>query len=416
MARLAPERRTRLDLAISASLVVLVLLAGFLLWWTSPARTTELTTAAEEPPIPLATETLPTQLRELWRAPSAATDVPAVAKAVVVTAEGSTVTGHDPETGRELYRYSRRAQLCAAIAAWPGGENDVLAVYRNSRGCSEVTALDGDTGERSGQRSSDADSEISLSYDTSFALAAGQTRLETWGTNLVRGIEYGRVDAPVNPDVAPGRPDCRIFSAVTGGDRVALVERCADDAGYRLTVLSATLDSDDKVKQWASVPLTDTSHGAPPVVIATTDQTVTVYDGGQDSGHQPMISTYGTDGSLRASNTVDGDPVPPATSRTLTSQGLRMYWTGRSTVVLDAATGEPTVQVIGSIGPGERGTALLVPMPGAISVRDPSDGRELHEIRVDRGAYTGPVSLRVLGPYVIEQRGAEIVVLGPPES
>ena len=59
------------------------------------------------------------------------------------------------------------------------------------------------------------------------------------------------------------------------------------------------------------------------------------------------------------------------------------------------------------------GTGLLVPVAGAVSVRDPVSGRELRRIPVDRGDYTGVVSLRVLGPYVIEQRGDEVVTLGP---
>lgn len=405
--RVKPERRTRADLIVTALITALVLLAGVLLWWTSPARTTESVTASTDPVPQLPTESLPETLKELWRAPSGATAVPAVSRATIVSADGGTVIGHDPATGAQRWRYQRQADLCAAVAAWPGGDNRVLAVYRNSRGCSEVTALDAGSGARKGNRTSDADDQITLSYDQAYALAAGDTRLETWGTNLVRGIEYGRVDAPVNPDVQPDRTECRLLSAVGGGNRVAVIERCARDRGYRLTVLGSTLDKDEKITQYGSAEITDNALAAPPVVIATTDSTVTVYD-----GRGPAIRLFGTDAKQRTTHPVQGEEAPPVDSLPLTSTGLVTYWTGSSTVVVDANSGEPTVQIVDTIGPGEMGTGLLIPVRDAVSVRDPVDGRELRRIPVDRGTYTGMVSLRVLGTQVIEQRGDQIVVLG----
>ncbi|GAC58463.1 hypothetical protein GOHSU_40_00470 [Gordonia hirsuta DSM 44140 = NBRC 16056] len=414
--RVAPERRTRLDLAVTAAIVVLVVVAGVLLWWTAPARSTELTTADEEPSAPLPTESLPTELHELWRAPSPATAVPAVARATVLTGHEGTMTGRDPQTGQPLWRYTRTAPLCALAAAWPGGENDALGVYRNRRGCSEVTALNAGTGARKGNRTSDADSRIALSYDRSYALAAGDTRLETWGTNLVRGIEYGRIEAPVNPETAPDRHDCTLHSAISGADRVAVVERCSGDTGYRLTVLSSTMTSEEKIRQWGSELITESTAAAPPAVISVTDTTVTVYDGGGDpgSGHPgPTVRMFGHDALQRAARSVSGEVTPPPGSRPLTASGLTTYWTGRSTLVLDANSGQARVRIEDTIGPGEVATALMIPVPGAISLRDPVSGEELRKLPVDRGDYRGLVSLSVLGPYVIEQRGDQIVVLGP---
>ncbi|MFT3661407.1 MAG: hypothetical protein QM809_08390 [Gordonia sp. (in: high G+C Gram-positive bacteria)] len=417
MARIAPERRTRLDLVITAVVVVAVLIVALVLWLTSPARNTDLSTASSDPEAPLPTESLPDAFVELWRAPSPATEVPSVGRATIMTGDGGTVRGLDPETGAELWHYRRDLPLCAAVAAWPGGENSALAVYRTGRGCSDVTALDADTGRRRANRTGDADAEITLSYDRTFALAAGETRLETWGTNLVRGIEYGRVDAPVNPGVAPTRSACVLFSAASGGDRVAVIERCARDAGYRLSVFSATLDNDEKIREWGSKLITESTTGPAPVVVSTTGSTVAVYDGGADPGssrREPTIRIFDTGAQQSSVHTVAGDVGAPAGSRPLTSSNLTTYWTGKSTVVLDAVTGSPTVQITDTIGPGEVASALLIPVVGAISVRDPATGHELRRIPVDRGGYTGMVSLRTLGPYVVEQRGDEIVVLGPP--
>jgi hypothetical protein len=55
---------------------------------------------------------------------------------------------------------------------------------------------------------------------------------------------------------------------------------------------------------------------------------------------------------------------------------------------------------------------LLVPVPGGIAVVDPENGVASRTIAVDRGEYTGPVALSVLGTSVFERRGAETVALG----
>ena len=87
--------------------------------------------------------------------------------------------------------------------------------YRNPRGCcGEVTAIDANRGVRRGTRSSDADATLDLQSDGGYVLGIGPTRLETWGSNLVRGVEYARIDARVKPDM--GRRDgrgCRLKPA-----------------------------------------------------------------------------------------------------------------------------------------------------------------------------------------------------------
>ncbi|MFT4088113.1 MAG: hypothetical protein QM658_13380, partial [Gordonia sp. (in: high G+C Gram-positive bacteria)] len=345
--------------------------------------------------------------RELWRARSSATDLPGVARSAVVTADGDTVTGRDLNTGKQIWRYSRDLPLCAAVVAWPGGENDVLTAYRNSRGCGEIMALDADTGLRKAARTNDADGDVRLTYDANWALSTGSTRLETWGANLVRGVEYGRVDAPVNPDVQPGRSDCRIYSAISGSDRVAIVERCARDAGYRLTVISSSQTSDEKVKQWGSQIITENGQGPAPRVIATSDSVVTVYDNG-------AIRTFSPEISQLTSQTVSGDPEAPPASQPANSQFFVTFWTGQATVVIDATTGRPVFQVPDAIGAGAVMMGqLILPVPSGISVRDPSTGREVRHIAFDRGPNVrGPVSLSMLGNRFIEQRGDEVVVLG----
>lgn len=418
MGRIKPERRTRTDLIVTALIAAIVVAAGVAVWWTSPARHTESVTATTPAPVQLPAENVPREISVRWSAQSDVTTVPQITRDSLVTASGGTVVAHRLSDGSDLWSYRRNLPLCAAAAGWTGGDNDVLAVYRNSRGCSEVTSLRGSDGARHAARTSDADDTVHLSIDTAYALLYGPTRLETWGSNLVRGIEYGRVTAPVNPDVAPDRTHCRLYSAVSGADRVAIVERCDDDPGYRLTVLSSNLTSDEKIRQWGSTLITTSAAGPAPRVVAATDSTIVVYDGGADpsgsvGGPQgPRLRLFTPQAESRSEHPVAGDAQVPERSDPIIDQGVVSFWTGKATVVLDASNGNPMFQVTDAIGPGAvMAGQLLVPMPGAISVRRVFDGHEEFSIPVDRGQVVGPVALRVLGDTILEQRGTQVVAL-----
>ena len=228
---LAPERRTRGDLAIAALIVVLVAVTATVIWWHSDARGT--TSIAADSPVaePPAAASVPTALHELWRAPNTAATVPLTAAGAVVTGDGGTVIGHDRLTGAELWRYQRNMPLCAVSTEW----GKTVAVYRDRRGCSQVTTLRGSDGARDAHRSSDADDTLALSSDGTHMLALGTTRLEVWRWDLVRTVEYGRVDAPVSSGTQP-RSGCTFESAVAGKNKLAVLERCPGDTSDRLTI------------------------------------------------------------------------------------------------------------------------------------------------------------------------------------
>uniref|UniRef100_UPI00035F6465 Rv3212 family protein n=1 Tax=Rhodococcus sp. R1101 TaxID=1170698 RepID=UPI00035F6465 len=141
---LAPERRTRTDLLVAAALVVTALVAASAVWLTSDARGTTSTTWDGPVPTPATAQSLPRTLAELWRAPSAATTAPVVSGGTIATADGGAVVGRDPQSGEERWRYDRDRALCAATEAW----GDVVSVYRDPRGCGQVTALDAGSGAR----------------------------------------------------------------------------------------------------------------------------------------------------------------------------------------------------------------------------------------------------------------------------
>lgn len=416
--RVAPERRTRLDLTITAIFAVAVLITAGVLWYTAPARDAELIPAHSVPGDPPPAQDVPAALAAAWEQPSPQTTTPAITRNSVITGDGGTVTARRLDDGEPIWTYRRSAALCQVIAAWPGGTNRVLAVYRNSRGCSEVISLDAETGERVTARTSDADSEITLTYDDAFALSAGPTRLETWGSSLVRGIEYGRIAAPVSPGKQPYRRDCHIYSALSGAGRVAVVEQCAGDTGFRLSVFGATQDSQDKLDESGSEIITHDADAPPPRVIHVGREAITVYDGsgrpaipGPAETTGPAIRTFGPDAIALGSRPVPGDPGAPAGSMPISDRFLVTFYTGKATVVLDAPTGRVLTAVDGTLGPGtDMAGLLLLPVPGGIGVYERS-GAPVRQIPVTRPADSGIVSLRVLGSSVIEQRDGTVAVL-----
>ncbi|QHN18532.1 hypothetical protein GII30_17270 [Gordonia amarae] len=431
--RTVPERRTRTDLLISALIVVVVLVAGVVIWWFSPVRHTTLDQSGRLVPAAGTARTVPAALVPLWQAPSSATRVPALSRALVITGDDGAVVARDPATGKQVWRYYRNRRVCSVLAAWRDSHDTVLAVYGNSRGCSEVTALQGETGARTGARTSDADKSVELAGGSNYVLAQGRTRLETWGSNLVRGIEYGRIEAPVKPDAQPQRTGCDISSAVLGGDRLALIEHCDDDHGYRLTVLGVNQDDDEKVRQFGSTVITrGTADGPPPAVVAMSSSAIAVYDGGANppepdaagvsdaaAPRRASVRQFNSDGVQQRTNTVNGPRALPEANASISGDGLTTFWTGRATVVLDASSMRPAFQVPGTLGPGQTMAGqLLLPIASGISVRDPATMKEIRTIRYARDGYNaerdGMIALRVLGNRVVEQWGSTVAVYGPP--
>ena len=153
-------------------------------------------------------------------------------------------------------------------------------VYRNLRGCGEVTAIDANRGVRRGHSQFRRRRHPRPAIGRRLRPADRSDRLETQLQPRAR-VEYGRIDARVKPDM--GRRDgrgCRLKSGMTAGDRVAVIEHCDGDPGFRLTVIGALLD---KEKIPSRLDGDHQHRTAAPVVIAMSDTNIAVYDGGANS-------------------------------------------------------------------------------------------------------------------------------------
>lgn len=426
---LKPERRKPVDLVVTAAILVVIVVVGVAIWATSPVRETTTSVAGTSlTPAPPATAA-PAGVAVAWTAQATAVDV---ADGVVITGKDHTVEGRDPADGRVLWRYTRNIPLCGLVArssfGFPTGGSDsyVVAAFRNSRGCGEVTALRARDGFRGPTRSSLADKSVTLSTDGDLVLSQGDTRLEAWRSDLVRTIEYGRVQAQVNPDSQPewernGR--CALLSSALNSGRLAVIEHCPRDAGYRLSILAASGQDDDKPEPYSSTVITSGTQSPPPRIIAVASNGVSVFvpAGSTVGDTAPTVATYDTEGRRTAAATVQAPAEVPADSRPLTSGGLVTFWTGQATIVIDATTLAVKFQTPGATGTGVvMGTDLVLPTVGGFSVHDAATGA--HRASIPLGLNTTaptPVVLRAVGSSIVEQSGDTVTVLrptGPPPA
>ncbi|MEV0681048.1 PQQ-binding-like beta-propeller repeat protein [Actinosynnema sp. NPDC050436] len=396
--------RTRGDYLALALVVVGVLVAGLLVWVSSDARNTTTQTGSDQfTPLQPVT-VLPPSLGELWRAPSAATQVPVHLDSVVVTGDGGEVLGRDALTGDVRWRYSRNWPLCTVSTAW----GRVFALYRKDTNCSELTTLEAASGKRGAQRNGDAALDTRLLNEGSHVLATGETYFEVYRRDdLVRSLEYGTLRAIVNSGKQP-RPGCQYGSfAVTGG-KAAVVERCYhQDPSDRITVLKPNPEKSDE-PQVISTALIG-AKGAR--VVAVTANRVAVAVPGKlvvfDAETGGLIQEYPVEVSAQE---LAGDP-PGRVVSTMTSTAAVYWFTGSRTVALSLADLNP-LWTTESQGPGTTlAGRALIPVKDALKVVDQVTGEEIGRVPVDRGGYTGPVLMGTEGPVVLEQRGDTLVAL-----
>lgn len=410
---LAPERRTSADVFAACAIVVLVLVAAAAVWWTGDARGTESVTAGTPATAAEAAQVVPDTLTEAWRVRSGATDTPVVAGGAVVSGDGDTVTGHDPATGAALWHYRRDRALCGLVEAW----HTAVAVYPDGRGCGQVTQLDGSTGERKAQRASDADPAVTLSEDGTYLTSRGETRLELWRSDLVRTLEYGRVDAPVNPSAQP-RAHCALLSSASSSSRLAVLESCEGEGLLRLTLLNPAPKDNSEPEEYSSGPL----DVPVPDEVGASDPGVRLL---AVSGERTAVYLPATPVAAAALAVFDGSgnevaryPAPADVSALTEVERTGSFfgwWTGTSLISLRTTDFTTSWRVDGALGPGVMMAGrLLVPVEGAVAVIDPATGAETRRIPVDRAptpASSGPILSAVVGSAVLEQRGDDLVAL-----
>jgi hypothetical protein len=401
-----PERRTKADVLAAAAITAVVAVAAALIWWTSDARATISRPASGPAPSPRSAREVPASLKQLWTAPNAPTDQPVAVAGTVVTAHGRAVQGRDPVTGQVRWSYSRGSDLCGVAGAY----RYAVAVYRDDRGCGQVSTIDGSTGSRGPARSSYADDRVNLSSDGITILSAGDTRLELWRSDMVRMLSYGEIDARVKPSAKGLHTGCRLVSAAASSAAVSVLGACGSQADLRLTLLRPSKEEDEPELRDVPEPGIGVGSGARVLTVAETKTLIYL------PAPQPRVDVVDESGVTVASTLL---PKPPSTSSVVSRPGnLVTWWTGDEVMVFDGATltyrfsigaARPAVPV----GPATMMAGkLLVPVTGGIAVCDPITGDGEGYLPVARPPGNAPVIPAVSGSQVIEQRGNTLVALG----
>jgi hypothetical protein len=401
-----PERRTKADLLAAAAIVTVVATAAALIWWTSDARATISRTA-----MPAANATpahaVPASLRELWRADSAASAQPVAVGGSVVTGDGRVVEGHDPVTGAVRWSYSRDTDLCGVSWVY----HFAVAVYRDDRGCGQVSTLDGSTGQRGAARSSYSNGRVELSSDGTTVLSAGDTRLELWRSDMVRMLSYGEIDARVKPSSKGLHTGCRLTSAAASSSAVSVFEACGRQADLRLTLLRPAKEEDEPDQHNVAQPGIGADSGAK--ILAVSETRTAVYL----PAPQPRVDVIDETGTTVGSTLLS---EPPLTSNVVTrTSNLITWWTGHRVMVFDTAnlTYRYAIGPAGSSAPVGPATLLagklMVPVTDGIAVCDPVTGVGEGFLPVHRAPGDAPVIPLATGAQLLEQRGKTLVALGP---
>lgn len=395
----------------AAALAVVLVVAAVLYWRASAAATTRSVVAppGSFPQPAAAPTTVPAGFAPSWQQPSRGTVAPLVVGPAVVTADAGVVAGRDA-AGTERWSYSRTAEICTAAS----GFGQVLALYRNRDGtaCSEFTALDAGSGARRAQSNPVAYPGVRLIGNGTLVAATGPVTVTVMRSDLVKTTEYGDVETPAQPNRQP-RAGCEYGSFAMTPGALAVLERCADEGGVdRLTVLRPDGGPDASTPD---VVVSGPLSGARGQLVAASGDRVAVAKPGParievlDGAANVVSST-----PVAVPDADAGTDPPDGVPRTSSDDGRVYWWSGSATVALDRAGLGPLWTLPATLGAGVRyGDALLVPVPAGLAVVDPASGVVARTIAVDRGGWTGPVALDVLGATLLEQRGPTLAALAP---
>jgi hypothetical protein len=401
-----PERRTKADLLAAAAIVAVVAVAAALIWWTSDARATINRPAVVPAPSPKPAREVPASLKQLWTAANMATDQPVAVGGTVVTADGRAVQGRDPVTGEVRWSYSRNSDLCGVSWVY----RYAVAVYRDDRGCGQVSTIDGSTGRRGPARSSYADKRVNLSSDGTTVLSAGDTRLELWRSDMVRMLSYGEIDARVKPSSKGLHTGCRLVSAAASSAAVSVLGACGSQADLRLTLLRPSKEEDEPEQRDVPEPGIGVGSGARVLTVSETRTLLYL------PAPQPRVDVVDETGVTVGSTLL---PKPPSTSSVVSRPGnLVTWWTGDTVMVFDAATLTYRYSIASAgpsvpVGPATMMAGkLLVPVTVGLAVCDPVTGDGERYLPVTRAPGSSAVIPAVSGSQVLEQRGNTLVALG----
>ena len=349
---------------------------------------------------------MPAELPQRWTASSPRTLAPVVVSGTVVTGDGRTVAGLDPQTGQQRWVYARDTDLCALSYVY----DIAVAVYPDSRGCGQVSGIKASTGQRGPTRTSYADNQVVVTSSGSAVLSAGPTRLELWRSDLVRMLSYGELDARIKPEHQGVGTGCALMSAAASDAAASVLEVCPDDNTLRLTLLKPAKEEDEPDTKDVELPGLAIDSEARVLAVAGTTTAVFL------PTPRPQVNVYDDTGTVVSQTPLDSPPTLTGRAPAVTRAGeFITWWTGTAVMVFDDELNyRYTFSSTTALGPATMmADQLLVPVADGLAVVNPDDGVVEKLIPLSHPAGDGPVIPAVNGTMVIEQRGATIAGFGP---
>ncbi|WP_420099654.1 hypothetical protein [Corynebacterium sp.] len=422
------EQQSRTDLTATALITVVVLLVVAATWFYSDARGTSHheAGAGEAVAPPSAADAPPESLDEIWRARSEASDhpggsgtgAPLLVDGAAVVRDGNRVSGRSVEDGHEAWSYARDRELCGVAGNW----GRVVAVYRGPKGCTDATSLAASTGRYQDTRSSLGSQDVHLFRSLDHLGLISDRRVELWRSDLVRTVEVGQVETPVTVDSQP-LAGCRFTSAQTRKDLLAVLTDCDREDGkgtVSLQVADPEESGEPETTHEFTVPpdaeLVGVAQEAAVIYVHGTGRRATDADDYAGSRFQVLHSDgsfeqHPADPSPTLAGLAEGKGDDPFVAATADLPHHMTWFNGDRLIGFGPTNLDPRFSVP-ALGTGAAmGGALLVPVSDGVAVVDWDTGSVERTVPVDRGDYDGPVSLRVQGDVVVEQRGDEMVAL-----
>ncbi|WP_165165411.1 hypothetical protein [Corynebacterium qintianiae] len=394
----APLRRTRGDLAAAATIAAASLALVGAAYFSAPIRSAELAPAAEERESVASLSTPPQTLSESFRLPDTSPSIaPVIAEGLIITHADDTLTATSPD-GETVWTYRRDRQLCALGEAW----GKVVATYRGNAGCGDVVAIDALSGEYAGTRASVAPDHVTSLGSNDRQGYWSPERAELWRSDLVRTVEYGRVEAPQESDMQPNQ--CTITSALTRKELLAVTEQCDDGSWLRLQ--KATPEDSRKPEIDANIPIPSGAY-----LVAVSPDGAAVVD--PTAGE---VRAYDKEGNGTAVSPV---PAPTGTASTTGTTGTTgdlphhmSYYEDGTLFLFEPGDLALTGSFADAAGPGvAAGDRLLFATADGVAVANWDSTQVETVIPVNRGGYTGSIGLGSAGDAVVEKRDGEVVVL-----
>lgn len=459
-------RRTRGDLVATALISAVALFGVGTVWATSDTHQAHLDNSEVGelpkqygPPV-----SIPQKLREIWKAETAA--LPGVVAPVTLrdqtlivnnSEDGSSIIRGVDSNGKQLWSYERSRPVCSLTKAW----DNFVVTYRGPHGCGDVLSFTPE-GKYAYSRSAIAPEIVAPLSSNDRAGIGSPGRVALWRSDLVRTVEYGRVEAPQESSMQPA-PTCIPNSALTRKDLLALTETCADGSVW-LRLNKTTPEDSRKPELIGQVELkkaneepapqgqeTAARRSDDPYLVAINAEGVAVMfpKGRHAKSPQPLTISYNDKGQELSHKVLkDAVPAPPeiraevAHPKAFKGHGDQhlpfgqasfvhpvtadvahhmTWWDGHALHFFKPGKLEADYvldNVIGtgvSLSPEENNPGLsrmIMPTAEGLAILDEKDGKVLSTIALDRGGWTGDVHLSWANGRLIEQRGTTVVALG----